>query len=109
MMTAQLGNSIINNQSIKFFHWLSYFKKRVLIYTNIEEDNIDEVIFEFYIINYQHVIESQSSSKNKDETAFEQTLTMDLDQLWLLGLRVLQIFEDTVNSSYPSLFICFFN
>ena len=49
------------------------------------------------------MIESLNENKiNKDEQ-FEQTLTMDLDQLWLLGLRVLQLFEDIINSSYPSI------
>ena len=75
----------------------------VLIYKNIKKNEIDQVIFEFYIISYHQVIESLNENKiNKDEQ-FEQTLTMDLDQLWLLGLRVLQLFEDIINSSYPSI------
>ena len=60
------------------------------------------------MVNYQHVVDSLKANKNKDEL-FEQTLTMDLDQLWLLGLRVLQIFEDTITASYPSKFYLYFS
>ena len=68
--------------------------------TTNDETRIDEVIFEFYLVSYNNVIESLDSTKTRED--FEQTLTMDLDQLWLLALRVLQLFEDIITTSYPS-------
>ena len=69
---------------------------RSLVYLNRGDNDTDEVIFEFYMVSYQHILESVNKSEE-----FEQTITMDLDQLWLLTLRVLQLFEDIIVTSYP--------
>lgn len=66
-----------------------------------------QVTFEFYLISYHQILESiQESHKaatTRDEN-YEHTTSMDLDQVWVLALRVLNLFEETILSSYPSLF-----
>ena len=118
--TSAFSNHLLINTEIYFkIHYKNFIYALnqensigILIYKNINDNNnnnnneIDQIVFEFYIISYHQVIESLNLNKiNKDEQQqFEQTLTMDLDQLWLLGLRVLQLFEDIINTSYPSIF-----
>ena len=35
---------------------------------------------------------------------FEQTLEMDLDYVWNFALNILQLFEENLNSTCPSIF-----
>ncbi|CAF0772659.1 unnamed protein product [Brachionus calyciflorus] len=74
----------------------------VIIYTNAlkKTDECNEVIFDFYLVNYQSVIDGLDPS-NKNE--FDQTTEMDLDQIWLVALKILQYFEETISQTYPSL------
>jgi hypothetical protein len=62
----------------------------------------DEVCFEFYLISYQQILESLQESNKSNEENFEQTTSMDLDQVWVLALRVLHLFEDSITQTYPS-------
>jgi hypothetical protein len=65
----------------------------------------NEVIFEFYLISNEVIMDGlQQSDKLKNEN-FEQTLSMDLDHVWVLALRVLHLFEETINSAFPSIVI----
>ena len=78
---------------------------------NKENNQKDEVIFEFYLLSYTKIIEQLQlniSIKAGDPSQeFDHTLTMDLDHLWVAALKILQLFEETVSSSYPSIY--FFN
>lgn len=72
-----------------------------MIYTNSTKstDPGNEVIFEFYLTSYQQVLEGIDTTQ-KDE--FDQTTEMDLDQIWIIALRILQLFEETINQTFPS-------
>lgn len=74
----------------------SFIHSSLVYFSKQDNETTDQVIFEFYIVSYQHVLESVNNVQE-----FEQSLTMDLDQLWLLALRVLQLFEDIIVTSYP--------
>ncbi|CAF0906963.1 unnamed protein product [Brachionus calyciflorus] len=75
---------------------------KVINYTNAlkKADECNEVIFDFYLVNYQSVIDGLDPS-NKNE--FDQTTEMDLDQIWLVALKILQYFEESISQTYPSL------
>lgn len=77
--------------------------KRVIAYTNAmkNEDECNEVIFDFYLVSYQSVIEGLDPTNKND---FEQTTEMDLDQIWLVALKVLQLFEESIIQTFPSKF-----
>lgn len=65
----------------------------------------NEVIFEFYLISNEVIMDGlQQSDKLKNEN-FEQSLSMDLDHVWVLTLRVLHLFEESINSTFPSRFL----
>jgi hypothetical protein len=76
----------------------------VLIRTNLsnEKAQCNEVVFEFYLKSYQQIIESLEESNRIINENFEQTDSMDLDHLWVLALRVVELFEETTTSLYPS-------
>lgn len=65
------------------------------------EEKCNEVIFDFYLVSYQSVIEGIDPTNRGD---FEQTTEMDLDQIWLVALKVLQIFEESISQTFPSKF-----
>ena len=61
----------------------------------------DELVFEFYLISYKLILEETFENQQTDQS-FEHTLSMDIDQIWPLILKILQIFEDIITKSYPS-------
>lgn len=67
-----------------------------------EKDVCNEVVFEFFLVSYQQIIESLEQSSKDKKGEFEQTTEMDLDQIWIVALKILQLFEDTINYTYPS-------
>jgi hypothetical protein len=74
---------------------------------NKTNEKYDEVIFEAYLISYQPLIESfqNKNNNNNNDLKFDQTeqsTSMDLDQIWVLIIRVLQIFEETLQFLVPS-------
>ena len=64
----------------------------------------DRVLFEFYLVSYQPLLESSNSGEMYAQDRLEQVQTsvMDCDQLWVLALKMLHLFEETVVLSYPS-------
>jgi hypothetical protein len=99
---------------------------------NQEKELIVEVVFEFYLISYSPFLDTLAKSKldepqehdqsrlsmgskseskkvnltNQTEQAHtfvEQTLQMDLDFVWISALRLLQLFEEAVHYTCPSL------
>lgn len=66
------------------------------------EDECNEVVFDFYLVSYQSVIDGLDPINNND---FEQTSEMDMDQIWLVALKVLQLFEETIIHTFPSKFL----
>lgn len=85
---------------------LFYFNLSVIIYANMNESSskCTQVTFEFYLTSFHQILESiQESHKTQHrEENFEHTTSMDLDQVWVLALHILHMFEDTILSSYPS-------
>ena len=83
-----------------------FFFKRIVIYENTAsqnaDDNADEIMFEFYLVKYTQILENLEQSEKLQEENFEQTLSNDLDHVWVLALKILNIFEETINSTYPS-------
>jgi hypothetical protein len=84
----------------------------MLIYTNSsssENKLANEVTFEFFLISYEIIVEGLQKADKLDDDKFEHTLTMDLDQLWTLSLKILNLFEESISSSYPSnILICLY-
>ena len=72
-----------------------------------ENDQIcTEAVFEFYLTSYKQIMEQLNFEINIEEESeqFEQTLEMDLDFVWNFALKILQIFDENVNSTCPSNF-----
>lgn len=90
----------------------------MIIHTNWNDANnsgnrkLTEVTFEFYLVSYTQILESLQESnkmhKREDDENFEQTTSMDLDQVWVLALRVLHIFEETILNNFPSKLLIFY-
>ena len=66
-----------------------------MIYQNTSNENtsdeLEEIIFEFYLLNYQQILDSLEQSEKLQEENFEQTLSNDLDHVWVLALKILNI------------------
>lgn len=64
----------------------------------------DRVVFELYLVSYQPLLENSTNNEMYAQDRLEQiqTSVMDCDQLWVLALKMLQLFEDTIIQSYPS-------
>ena len=39
--------------------------------------------------------------ENENKDAFDHNLTMDLDHLWSSALKIMGVFEEVINQSYP--------
>ena len=63
-----------------------------------------EVTFEFFLLSYHKIIEQLELELNisNEQDTFDHNLTMDLDYIWMSALKILQLFEDTIQSFYPS-------
>jgi len=83
-------------------------KNRVIIHTNStgqrKAGETDEVTFEFYLLSYAKIIEQLELEVNlgENDEHFDHTLSMDLDHIWILALKILHMFEENINLSYPS-------
>ena len=68
------------------------------------------VVFEFYLVSFHQIQESieqsklsESSNSIEKPSAENKSYRIDsMDLIWILALRVLQLFEETITSMYPS-------
>ena len=79
--------------------FIYFLHNRLLIYTNsnLQSEKCDQVVFEFYLTSYDFIFETLDQ-----ENEIDQTLTMDLDHIWSFSLKILNLFEESITSSYPS-------
>lgn len=67
----------------------------------------DEVTFEFYLLSYSEIVKqlemdiNVGSDEDENNGSFDHNLTMDLDHLWSSALKILGLFEEVINQSYP--------
>lgn len=115
-----------------FIYFFIIFSALIYYNLNQEKELIVEVVFEFYLISYSPFLDSLAKSKldephehdqsrlsmgskseskkadmsnqsEQSQTFVEQTLQMDLDFVWISALRLLQLFEEAVHYTCPSL------
>ncbi len=72
------------------------------------------VYFEFYLINLNQIIDfveektklnnkKENGNLNIEENSTKITYRDYMDVLWILTLRILQLFEETISTMYPSI------
>jgi hypothetical protein len=58
------------------------------------------VVFEFYLINLQ-IIEEGFEASETFKKGVPENVPMVLNLVWILALRIMQLFEETIHQLYP--------